>query len=255
MRQAPIRIVTDYGLVGSGASSAHYVLAEDESEYIIKGPSLTPRHPYVAANELVAGELAQMLGLPVLNFRVLTMADKLFFGSTWMPKGTFYPQIDRDSFGRCDNRDVAHGIVVFDAWVRNSDRHHENLIVRVTRQSVTSAERHHLLLNDHSHCLVRPDEAADSLTSFVDEPVDGFCLLDFVREAVTDPVRLRDWIRRVMQISGSAIAEIVDSVPEPLLSSRDRAPYVSFLMARAARLASLFDAAKGSFPATRGASS
>src|SRR4051812_25670853 len=74
-----LRVVDDYGEVGEGATNAHYVLAENGSEYLIKGPSLVAGHPTVAANEWIAARLADSLGLPVLDTRLVTMGGHLFF--------------------------------------------------------------------------------------------------------------------------------------------------------------------------------
>ena len=64
-------VVDDFGPVGAGASQAHTVLAENGQEYIIKGPSLVPNHPHVAANEYVAARLGQSIGLPILDFTIV----------------------------------------------------------------------------------------------------------------------------------------------------------------------------------------
>ena len=37
------RVMDDYGPIGVGASLAHHVLAENGTEYIIKGPEFTPK--------------------------------------------------------------------------------------------------------------------------------------------------------------------------------------------------------------------
>lgn len=76
-----LHVVDDYGEVGQGASRAHYVLAENGNEYIIKGPALTPNHQFVAANELVAARIAGALGLPLLEFCVVELSGKLYFGA------------------------------------------------------------------------------------------------------------------------------------------------------------------------------
>src|SRR5207237_936275 len=56
-----------------------------------------------ACNELVAAGLADQLGLPVLDFRVLEMGGVLFFGSSWMQAPTFHPAITEDLFNRTQN--------------------------------------------------------------------------------------------------------------------------------------------------------
>src|SRR3954453_3898868 len=98
-----LRVWTDYGEVGPGATRPHYVLGEDGTEYLIKGPTFTPEQPTVAGNEWLAANLAQRLALPVLPSRLLSMDGALFFGSLWMSAGTFAPGIEEDLFRRCEN--------------------------------------------------------------------------------------------------------------------------------------------------------
>ena len=91
---AKASVWTDYGQVGRGASLAHYVLAENGSEYIMKGPTYTPDHHYVAANEIIAGQIIRMLGLPLLDCCVLEMSGVLYFGSAWISRvSESYPAI------------------------------------------------------------------------------------------------------------------------------------------------------------------
>jgi hypothetical protein len=124
----PLRVRDGYGPIGQGASNARAVLAENGSEYIIKGPSLAPGNAYVAVNEHVAACLAEQLGLPVLDHRILDMNGDLFFAGAWMAQGTFLPHTSEDLFNKCDNKEQVYGLVTLDAWVCNTDRHAGNLL-------------------------------------------------------------------------------------------------------------------------------
>src|SRR5262249_12291042 len=162
-----VSVVDDYGPVGRGASAARYVLAVNGNEYIAKGPSLCPGHRYVAANEFIAASLAGCLGLPVLDFCILEMNGHLFFGSTWMQYTSFAPQISEDLFNRCENRGRVYDLVVFDSWVCNVDRHHENLVVRCAKKRTNGGDHHLMILNDHSHCLVPPGQTPANLPALL----------------------------------------------------------------------------------------
>jgi hypothetical protein len=62
MAKTPAQLVMDdYGEIGHGASKAHTIAAENGEEFIIKGPSFTPEHPTVVANEWSAAQLAEAL--------------------------------------------------------------------------------------------------------------------------------------------------------------------------------------------------
>ncbi len=123
-------IDTVYGPVGDGYSRTLWVLADNGTEYLAKGPSLVKGFKHVAANELVAAGIAQRMGLPVLDARVLELNGDLYFGSTWMDGSRYHPVIDRELLYRCHNSQKVYEMVVFDTWVCNEDRHAKNLIVR-----------------------------------------------------------------------------------------------------------------------------
>ena len=243
-------VVDDYGPIGKGASAAHSVLAENGSEYLIKGPSLTPGDPslrYAAANELVAALLARHLGLPVLDFCILEMRGELFFGSSWMQTGTFYPAIDESLYDKCENKDRVYELVAFDVWVCNIDRHQENLLVRHARSTGASGEHFLLLLNDHGHCVIPPPNTPATLSGLVRSPADGYVRLDFVRRAIEEPTKLTAAIDRVEGLGPNIIEAVVRSVPEPLLPAAERQPVERFLLDRRAQLRTVFEGGRTYF--------
>src|ERR1700730_12500782 len=109
-----LRVIEDYGPIGKGASAAHTCLAENGIEYLIKGPAFASGHPYVAVNELIAVQLADLLGLPVLDHRIVEMNGHLFFASHYMQPGTFYQQTDQALFDQCENRERVYDLVALD---------------------------------------------------------------------------------------------------------------------------------------------
>lgn len=242
---AVLNVYTDYGEVGYGASSAHYVLAENGSEYIIKGPSFVPDQPTVAGNEWVAANLARQLGLPLLDFGLAAMGGDLFFASQWMDKSTFAPGITAELFARCANTDRIYGVVVFDTWILNRDRNNENLIVRLPRRP---GDPHLMILNDHSHVLISPANplAPERLLGRLDA---GPCVsLSFVREAITDTDRLNKALTAVEALPEDIIRQIITMTPEALLPPEYRDAYADFLVQRQGRLRPIMEGRRASFP-------
>lgn len=240
-----LKVVTDYGEVGKGASNAHFVLAENGTEYLIKGPRFVPSHPTVGGNEWVAAKLADELGLPILDFRLVTMAGEYFFASQWMPSGTFSPGIDSDLLKRCTNRNRTHDVVVFDTWLYNQDRNNENLVVRLPRKS---GDPHQLILNDHSHLLICPGgpQSHKDLQSRLDA---GPCVsLPFVRESIDNWGDLDRALQGVEALSEARIREVVGTTPVGLLSETYRDAYQQFLVARRSRLRAVFEGHRTAFP-------
>jgi hypothetical protein len=100
--------------------------------------------------------------------------------------------------------ELSTGVIVFDIWVANSDRHAGNLRFQVRREGVR------LDVFDHSHALFRE---ADSLTLHVGHlGITGVrrehnrhCLLD---ELQTDSY-LRKWVNRVRDVRDELIDEIL----------------------------------------------
>lgn len=245
-QQPPLRVITDYGEIGKGASKAHTVRCENGAEYLTKGPTYVPDHPMVAANELICVRLARQMGLPVLDFDVAELNGELFFASRRMVAGTFHPQIDPALLARCVNRDRVYDVVVFDAWVCNRDRHHENLVVR---QPKPTPGGELLLLNDHSHCPVYPPALVADLPSLVPSPISAYSAhLAFVRDAITDLALLDVALTSAESISDAMINAIVAAVPERLLPVPDRVYYTTLLNGRRPLLRTLFASESHIFP-------
>lgn len=242
-----LQVVDDYGPVGQGVSQARTVLAENGEEYIIKGPTLCSVAPYVAANELIAVELAAQLGLPVLDRAIVSMGGDLFFASAHMTKGTFFPHTTEDLFNGCENRDRVYDLVAFDSWVCNGDRHEGNLLVRDLRG------RRLLLLNDHSHCLCHPGLVASHLSSRLGTFPNQYVRLDYVRDAIVDRDHLYAAVQSIMDLDTEIVRSIVRSTPSEWLSSTDSQMFEEFLLNRQVELGDRFSDDMGFFHRLRGA--
>jgi hypothetical protein len=202
---------------------------------LIKGPSLTPGHPTVGANEWIAAELAAVLGLPVQDHVVVAKGGHVFFGSRLMPDTTFFPALSATILARCENRDRTYDVVVFDVWLINPDRHEENLIARRVRNE----DKHALMLNDHSHLLVNPlgPPTVSALMRAVSSSArpyvrQGCC----IGASIDDPRLLAAALDSVERLSEGQIRSTVATTPAELLSTADQTVYADFLVERQARL-------------------
>lgn len=243
-----LRVTDDYGPVGSGVSGAHAVLAENGQEYIVKGPSFAPSHPHVAANEYVAFQLAQAIGLPTMDARIVELAGERLFAAAWMNEGTFHPYTTEDLFSRCDNRDRAYDLVVLDSWIANTDRHPGNLLVREIRPRGAANPRYHMLCNDHSHCLVRPQQSTVALAQLLDSPPAQHVQLAFVIEAITESALLSQALDRVAGIPTETIDAAFAEMPATFVPSPQDARLMrEYLLERRERLRGIFRAHRTTF--------
>ncbi|MFW6776268.1 hypothetical protein ACOACO_18450 [Nocardioides sp. CPCC 205120] len=120
---------------------------------------------YTVANEYVASRLALLLGLPVPPGTVVKLknGDLGYAMMKFGLAGDSPPPMDAAAF-------VAHrpylaaGIVLFDAWILNADRHSGNIAYIPPSRDLVS-------VFDHSHCLlgIHKGKAVDRLTALIDD--------------------------------------------------------------------------------------
>jgi hypothetical protein len=200
-------------------------------------------------------QLAQALGIPVLDFAVLAMGPDLFFGSEMMERNT-YDTLTRALYLRCTNRSIIYKIVAFDVWLVNDDRHENNLLVRLVHQK-GQEPRYELLANDHGHCLVLPRQDAGELVDLINAPLDcrqrrPFVQVRFVRDDITETTRMAHAIREIQAITDQKLDDIIASVPSGLIGAAERAVYANFLKGRQDRLGWVFQNGGDLLPNLRG---
>jgi hypothetical protein len=241
------RITEVYGSVNGGESRAIWVGAENGIEYLAKGPSLTPGWRHVGANELIAAQLAQRLGLPVLECRLLRMEQDLFVGTTWMSEAQFHPFITEALLEKCSNKDRIYPLVVFDSWICNTDRHEGNLLVRCSGLSESkgkscSALRHTLLISDHNRSLLPDNLEVDHFDSLLKRKfLDEFILIGYIRNRIVNLQRLQDAVGLAEGVTDTDIDSIVNAVPDQLLADADKPAWTSFLTDRRDQLRTLLN--------------
>ena len=242
VHSAALTIYEDHGPIGEGVCKAHHVWAENGQEYIAKGPTFSSEHAYAAANEYIAYRLADYLGLPILGGRLLQAGTDFFFGSDWMPKGTWYDRMDEGLFNRCANMHRTYEIVAFDVWLCNVDRHSRNLVARQLGQALT------MLMNDHSHCLVAPGELPEHLAQRVSRWLPSEIVdLPYVRAAVSQAHLLSAAIGSIEGVSDGLIAAVVASLPPVLLPSGEHSHLLQFIISRRDKLRAMFEADRAYF--------
>jgi len=243
----PLPVVRDYGAVGSGASQPRFVMASNGSEYIIKGPSLVAAHRYVAANEIIGAALADLLEIPVVDHRLVSLGGNLFFASARMSPGTF-SGMQRSDFDRASNKIVSYQITVLDVLICNVDRHEQNLLLRWVDPNDQSGPCV-IVANDHSHCLVQPGQSASSLSALKGSFKTEYAgKLDYVKESIEKTDLLGESIKRAETLADSEISHLIESIPDELLPEPDKPAYTELLVDRKSNLRRLFSNNRSCFP-------
>lgn len=214
------------------------------AQVYLKKPNDTPP-PYYVANEYICAELARLIRLPVPPAFVARYGGDLCFCSLdYNLSADRLPPIDPEVAIR-EEPNLCAGVIAFDIWVANTDRHRRNISFQATR------DPHRLNAIDHGHALFA---ASDSLTWAADRfAVEGAqrggrgnrqCLLDWL----ADDQRLSDWVGRIERLDSGTIREIFQDAIAAELPEDLAKQGASFLLDRRQKLRQLVSSNRAEFP-------
>lgn len=192
--------------VGAGVSGARYCTMEGVAKLN------TPQAPYTVANEFICGRLGLLVGLPTPP-GVITRTDDdemAYVSMRFGDKGELPPPVIPTEVVH-DNPMAAAGIVVFDCWILNGDRHPGNLAYE--RGSLP------LLMFDHSHALFGPAEGVSRLENYAGRPLVAGCL----HTELSKGAELDDWCDRIAGIDGRIIRDLTEQMADIGAISADEA--------------------------------
>lgn len=226
--------------VGGGVSGAVEVqmlgIAKDEKI-----------EPYSLTNEYVGNRLAAVLGLPVPpgTIAVTPAGDKMFVTLRYSAGGTSLPQVVPAELVQ-DRPRIAAGIVAFDVWIANWDRH-ANQIAYVRGLSGVS-------IIDHGRSLLTlpTGQGAAAVTAARDAPhlYAQSCLLPHVDKLA----ELEHWAGRIEAIPDALIGEICHSTAADLdlCTPADASALEDFLTHRKKRIMDYLRAEQAMLPRVTG---
>lgn len=164
--------------------------------------------PYAVPNELICGRLGLLIGLPVPPGAVVSTDDgKLAYVSLrFGPKEEPPPPLSPKEFVE-DNPSIAAGVIAFDCWIANPDRHEHNLAY------VRDEPKIPVTVFDHSHALLGSSAGAavQRLRSMVDDPLVSGILRQYIRSSR----EFKDWTSRIRSVSSELIEEICRTIIHP----------------------------------------
>lgn len=230
-----------------GSRDAIALLASDFAEYYCKGPSLTAGHPYIGANEHLAGRLARLAGLPCRNVELISWGGQLFAGSQLLAHDRkMTGPLTPDTWSRLVNApDVAYDVAAFDVWILNEDRHDRNWLGGVV------APNHGMFLAmDHDLSLLGQGRSAADLVGRAGEPAsNGFVRAGVIRDSIVDEGRLRAAVTDIQRVDDRSIQVAIGQLPDEWVGREERLALYEVLRIRRDRLWDLLQGAPASvFP-------
>jgi hypothetical protein len=138
----PLKATSIDPLIGNGRDTAGVAVANDGQSYVIKSNT---KHRYLAATEAFCEVLGQACQLPNTVGAWVDVAGDSCYGSRFeggldKSKRTDKLQIEakKRRWLQCTNRGVATAAFVFDLFVFNYDRHHNNVAFQDQNGNVTA---------------------------------------------------------------------------------------------------------------------
>ncbi|MFC8363992.1 hypothetical protein ACFUIY_29440 [Streptomyces griseorubiginosus] len=194
----------------------------------------TPDRPFGVANDYIASTLGVAAGLPVPPGTLIGVYGggynyaSLAFGD----RGDKPPPIIPPKF--CEERPwEACGIIAFDQWIHNTDRHDEN--IGYLPEVAVAAFDHDLSLANEAKS---EDEAQALLVDCQDLPVKSHCLPPHLK----DVSHFGEWCDRIGSVTRREIRRVVTTSHSAELISADlRDTLISFLEHRQSRISSFIE--------------
>jgi hypothetical protein len=188
------KLLARHAMVGTGVMGSQFVAVSGVAKTNNAG------QPHAVANELICGKLGRALCLPIPPGFIIEDA-----GTPWHVSldfnlaGQQLPPADAALLAQTHPQ-LAAGIIVFDSWVVNADRHPGNLAFDQTSGAV------HLF--DHSHAFFATNDGHLYLVNHSNQALANHnCLTPHI----TTVAGLTFWLDRVNQIPEFIIEEAVQS--------------------------------------------
>lgn len=191
--------------------------------------------PFIVANELIALRLGKVLGLPIPDGVIIEREDVPYFASmNFNIEGLNLPPADPTASAR-EIPSLACGILVFDIWIVNRDRHAKNLHFDKTRKA--------LYLFDHGHALYE-HTGFDRLLKNTDSlGIGPHCLAP----EISNLMYVEEWVERLFKIPDFYIRESISEGVRVGVPINELSEYAAFLKDRRGKIPGLIKDNRGLF--------
>lgn len=191
--------------------------------------------PLVVANEWVCHMLARAILLPIPPGFIIDLNGQPHYVSlNFNLAGLALPPADT-ALIVASHPELAAGIVLFDVWVANGDRHAQNIHYDQTSDRVE--------IFDHSHASFSNDPA-NLATKTAQLAIGGHCLASELRSVAG----MASWHTRINEIPEFYIRAAVEDAAEFGLPPDKVGPSSDFLLERRPRLLDLLKNNRAAFP-------
>jgi hypothetical protein len=196
------------------------------------------RHPYAVANEMICGALGRVLLLPIPpGFLVEREGESYYVSLDFTLSGEHLPPAPVARLV-AEQPSLAAGIVLFDCWIVNTDRHNRNLAYDTSTKRVQ--------LFDHGHALLR---GVDGLAALLGQREQlGLGANHCLRPVLKSFAGMELWHERILSLPEYYIRDVVESAKDLGFSATDVQICTDFLLERRSRLMDLVHAHSGEFP-------
>ena len=176
--------------------------------------------PFMVANEMIALRLGRILGLPIPDGVIIERDGEPFFASMNINlEGFNLPPADASAVTR-ELGDLACGVIVFDIWIVNKDRHEFNLHYDNTKKAI--------YLIGQGACLYENEGFVRLLKNKDSIGIGPHCLAS----TITSVKPAREWVNKIAQIPRYVIRDIIVEAAHLGVPVDDIKEYVDFLVER-----------------------
>jgi hypothetical protein len=195
-----------------------------------------PAIPYAVSNELICGYLARAILLPVPPGFLINKGGVPYHVSlNFNLAGQELPPADAAAVVAAHPR-LSWGIILFDSWVVNFDRHNGNIAFDQGSNKVQ--------VFDHSHAFCHTDLQGHLNANVAGLGIGGHCLAT----EVTTADGFNEWLHRIMSVPEFYIREVVVSSVSAGLPPTEVQFCTDYLLNRRAQLRNIFLANRAAFP-------
>ena len=195
--------------------------------------------PYTVAAELLCAHLARAVLLPVPPSFVVNDADGTphHVSLNSAVSGENLPPADAAALVAA-HPDLACGIIMFDVWVGNADRHNKNLAFDQAADRVT--------LFDHNNAILQGTNIPAWLAGNKDQlGIGGHCL----KQHIVNVAPMMEWNTRINGVPEFYVRALVSEATKVGLPQEMEAPCAQHLLERRVRLIELLKTHRAEFPA------